>query len=172
MKREENKYNDCISRQAVLESLETDYSLIMYDGYGNLTFAGKRIIEAIKRAPSVEPIKNKGEWIAVSDRLPDAADTYIVTIEYKGDFIGVDAAEFVFTGDGYIDGKWNTWNDWKEGPDIFYHVSAWMPLPEAYKEEMEDAEMDDVENSLRLCRDNYKAQMESLGYDASGNPLD
>lgn len=30
----------------------------------------------------------------------------------------------------------------------------------------------DAENSLMLCRENYKAQMESLGYDASGNPLD
>jgi hypothetical protein len=48
---------DLISRQAVLESLKTDYSLIMFDSYGNLTFAGERIIEAIKRVPSVEPEK-------------------------------------------------------------------------------------------------------------------
>ena len=49
--------SDLISRQAVLESLKTDYSLIIFDSYGNLTFAGERIIEAIKRVPSVEPEK-------------------------------------------------------------------------------------------------------------------
>ncbi len=47
--------SDLISRQAVLESLKTDYSLIMFDSYGNLTFTGGRIIEAIKRVPSVTP---------------------------------------------------------------------------------------------------------------------
>ena len=47
--------SDLISRQAVLESLKTDYSLIMFDSYGNFTFAGERIIEAIKGVPSAEP---------------------------------------------------------------------------------------------------------------------
>ena len=72
-------------------------------------------------------------WISVTERLPDAGDTYIVNIEYKGKFEGVDIAEFVFTDDGYIDGKWNTWNDWIEGNSTDYHVTAWMQLPEPYK---------------------------------------
>lgn len=55
--------SDLISRQAVLESLETDYSLIMFDSHGNLTFMGKRIIEAIKSVPSVEPERKPGKWI-------------------------------------------------------------------------------------------------------------
>ena len=73
------------------------------------------------------------QWIPVTERLPEVGDTYIVTIEYKGMFEGVDAADFVFTGDGYIDGKWNTWNDWVEDLATFYHVTAWMPLPDAYE---------------------------------------
>ena len=52
--------SDLISRQAVLESLKTDYSLIMFDSYGNLTFTGEHIIEAINRVPSVEPERNPG----------------------------------------------------------------------------------------------------------------
>lgn len=55
--------SDLISRQAVLESLKTDYSLIMFDSYGNLTFTGERIIEAIKRVPSVEPERKPGKWM-------------------------------------------------------------------------------------------------------------
>lgn len=54
---EKQPCEDSISRQAVLESLKTDYSLIMFDSYGNLTFTGERNIEAIKRVPSVEPEK-------------------------------------------------------------------------------------------------------------------
>lgn len=55
--------SDLIIRQAVLESLKTDYSLIMFDSYGNLTFTGERIIEAIKRVPPVETEEKKGHWI-------------------------------------------------------------------------------------------------------------
>lgn len=55
--------SDLISREVVLESLKTDNSLIMFDGYGNLTFTGERIIEAIKRVPSVEPERKRGKWI-------------------------------------------------------------------------------------------------------------
>ena len=55
--------SDLISRKAVLESLETDCSLIMFDSYGNLTFAGERITEAIHELPSVEPERKKGKWI-------------------------------------------------------------------------------------------------------------
>ena len=60
--------SDLINRQAVLESLKTDYSLIMFDSYGNLTFAGERIIEAIKRVPSVEPERKPGKWVKRTDK--------------------------------------------------------------------------------------------------------
>ena len=62
--------SDLINRQAVLESLKTDYSLIMFDSYGNLTFAGERIIEAIKRVPSVESERKTGKWIPIRTKSP------------------------------------------------------------------------------------------------------
>ena len=58
--------SELISRQAALESLETDCSLIMFDSYGNLTFTGERIIEAINRVPSVEQERKTGKWINVA----------------------------------------------------------------------------------------------------------
>ena len=47
---------DCISRQAVIDTIETDCSWDMFDEFGNRTPTGECIIEAIKRVPSVEPI--------------------------------------------------------------------------------------------------------------------
>ena len=46
---------DCISRQAVIDTIETDCSWDMFDEFGNRTPTGECIIEAIKRVPSVEP---------------------------------------------------------------------------------------------------------------------
>lgn len=95
---------------------------------------------------SIEALMAEGEiydidytrWIPVSERLPEDGDTYLVTIEYKGEVIGVDAASYSPV-DGYIDKHWETFNDWKEDDDSCYHVTAWMPLPE-YKAESEDKE--------------------------------
>ena len=73
-------------------------------------------------------------WIPVSERLPEDGDTYLVTIEYNGEVIGVDVASYSPV-DGYIDKHWETFNDWKEDDDSCYHVTAWMPLPEGYNAE-------------------------------------
>lgn len=73
----------------------------------------------------------KPKWIPVSERLPMMGDTFLVTIEYKGEVIGVDAASYSPV-EGYIDKHWDTFNDWKEDDDSCYHVTAWMPLPEPY----------------------------------------
>ena len=73
-------------------------------------------------------------WVPCSERLPEDGDTYLVTIEYKGEVIGVDAASYSPV-EGYIDKHWDTFNDWKEDDDSCYHVTAWMPLPELYKAE-------------------------------------
>ena len=73
-------------------------------------------------------------WIPISERLPEDGDTYLVTIEYKGEVIGVDAASYSPV-EGYIDKHWDTFNDWKEDDDSCYHVTAWMPLPEGYNAE-------------------------------------
>ena len=73
-------------------------------------------------------------WIPCAERLPEDGDTYLVTIEYKGEVIGVDVASYSPVN-GYIDKHWETFNDWKEDDDSCYHVTAWMPLPEGYNAE-------------------------------------
>ncbi len=77
------------------------------------------------------------EWIPVSERLPeDFGNDYLVNIEYKGDYEGIDIATYWMGG--YIDGLWTTPNDWIEGPPELWHVTAWMPLPQPYKVESEE----------------------------------
>ena len=97
------------------------------------------------RLESIETLMAEGKiydldyarWIPCTERLPEDGDTYLVTIEYNGEVIGVDAASYSPV-DGYIDKHWETFNDWKEDDDSCYHVTAWMPLPEPYKAESED----------------------------------
>lgn len=82
----------------------------------------------------------KQEWIPVSERLPEVIDQYIVVVKLKYDWekeyeIGVDVATYdPYSGNPYIDGCWNTYNDWNEGQD-YLHVTHWMPMPEAPKED-------------------------------------
>lgn len=92
-------------------------------------------------------MKREEKWIVISEKVPEQDGYYLTSTVYNEvycDYWSVDHFNRTET------------------------VLAWMPLPEPYKEEMED----DVKISRRLCRENYKAQMESLGYDASGNLRD
>ena len=70
-------------------------------------------------------------WIPVSERLPDIGDTYLVTVMI-GTKIRADVAD---SFGSYIDGFWDTFNDWIEDEEC--HVIAWMPLPEPYREDGE-----------------------------------
>jgi hypothetical protein len=79
--------------------------------------------------------RKQSEWISVEERLPDAIDSYIVVVKQKYEWeaeweYDTDVASFVFC-DGYIDGVWNTYNDWKEGQEC--HITHWMPIPEPPK---------------------------------------
>ena len=81
--------------------------------------------------------KDPSKWISVEERLPEPYHTYLVALKEKYSFgtewrYHVDVADMV-DGDGYIEGMWNTFNDWYEGQEI--HVTHWMPLPEPPKEE-------------------------------------
>lgn len=64
-------------------------------------------------------------WIPVTERLPEYGATCLITT--KESWHGkierhVDVAS-------YIDGMWDTFNDWVEGQEI--HVTHWTPLPNA-----------------------------------------
>lgn len=84
----------------------------------------------------IQELRDKGvfvaDWIPVTEGLPKAGDTYLVTVTYKGEVLAVDAA--CFGPDcHYIDDMWATYNDWIEDNPELYHVTAWMPLPEGYE---------------------------------------
>lgn len=124
---------DCISRESALEILD-DYAEDIESGNCGVAYSKART--SMCDLPSVEIMaKIEMEWIPVSQMLPKDGDTYIVNIEYKGEFEGVDVASYNPGGNGYIDGKWDTWNDWIEDESKYYHVTAWMPLPDPYKED-------------------------------------
>ena len=67
---------DLISREAVLDAVRTECSLAIFDSYGNLTFAGERIIEAIKSVKSVEPERKTGKWLKVVDEETSISTTW------------------------------------------------------------------------------------------------
>ena len=70
-------------------------------------------------------------WIPCSERLPDIGDTFLVTV-----MVGTEIKTDVASNFGsYIDGFWDTFNDWIEDEEC--HVIAWMPLPEPYREDGE-----------------------------------
>ena len=88
---------------------------------------GKNIFEIIEAQPQV------GGWIPVSERLPEDGYGVLVTVNGKHNNITfVDALEIAeYDGDfGWIVEGYPQWTD----PD----VTAWMPLPEPYKESEEE----------------------------------
>ncbi len=95
----------------------------------NLIFEAADTIEALSAKVreqnfSAEP---KTGWIPVSERLPEDNGCMLVTID--------DAIEF----GKYEDGEWSIWvcEHWdKWGAK---GVTAWMPLPEPYREDESDA---------------------------------
>lgn len=70
----------------------------------------------------LEQDEKENGWIPVSERLPEKEDLFIVT--YCGELVG---ATEPFTGMNYYEnGKWDSDGNC---------VTAWMPLPEPYKED-------------------------------------
>ena len=72
--------------------------------------------DGIRFALSFLSKREKGEWIPVSERLPEDRGNYI--IDYTNEFGG-------FVGISYFD-KYGFWSS--------SNVIAWQPLPEPYKE--------------------------------------
>lgn len=73
------------------------------------------VIDYINDAPTIEPVK--GKWIPVSEMLPKEKGWYLVAI--KGQHPQV----------AYFKGKTFPLNNY------YHEIVAWMPLPEAYKED-------------------------------------
>lgn len=79
------------------------------------------------------------KWISVEERLPEDIGDYLVVVKSKyaweTDYrVEVDVAGYNPYEAAYIDGCWNTFNDWDEG-EGYLHITHWMPLPEPPKGE-------------------------------------
>ena len=74
----------------------------------------------------------RGEWIPVSERLPEEYGEYLVTVreKYSWDEEWDYKNDLAYYKGSYI-GVWDTSIDWKEGQEV--EITAWMPLPDAYK---------------------------------------
>lgn len=74
------------------------------------------------------------KWNSVDDGLPEIGDSFLVVVKEKYPHetnwnIHVDVAS---SFGEYIDGFWDTFNDWNEGQEV--HITHWMPLPDPPKE--------------------------------------
>ena len=78
---------------------------------------------------------NEMKWIPVTERLPE--DTFAKLVTTKIDFPANKG--FVTDVANYIDGKWYFY---RSRIEICLEITAWMPLPDPYKEESEDDHTD------------------------------
>ena len=107
---EQEPNEDVISRRSMHIELE---KWIIYGEY-KYSNATKYLYDRIDRLPSVKTQEPK--WIPISERLPEEHGRYLVTVK-----------------DG-----WVTRALWVGNAENWKEVTAWVPLPEPYKEESED----------------------------------
>lgn len=117
---------DLISREALKKAID-DYAEKRQD-----TLLWQSDIEdLIDNAPTVEPNRPQGEWIPVSERLPDDKD-------YHDCYGFPDGVVIWQTDNGDIGFGWyyqstKCWSDTNDYPIKSGKVIAWQPLPEPYK---------------------------------------
>ena len=84
-------------------------------------------LHLIRVQPTIEP---EPHWISCSERLPKESGQYLITVKYKP----VDGYEDIYAEHGEWDGeKWDMFCFGHCGE--VENIIAWMPLPEAYREE-------------------------------------
>ena len=118
--------NDMISRQAAIDAF-----YIQADDDGWWTGMVQDMEELLKGLPSVQP-----RWIPVTERLPDEDMETGAGIQYSADVLitvynSMDDETIIDYGHT-IDGEWISDTTDCHIPN-WWTVTAWMPLPEAYK---------------------------------------
>lgn len=92
----------------------------------NNTGAWQRVNEDVCIATMVETLADRGttapEWIPVEKALPDTPRTVLATVRWSDDDREVIQTEY-----------WEKYG-WSDNKEIDNRVTAWMELPEAYKE--------------------------------------
>ncbi len=102
--------NDVINREdAISAILSTGHIAKLSDGDAAIRVSAVNYV--LRNLPSAQP---EPEWIPVGERLPKENGFYLTSTMY---------------GEVYLD-AWNGIN-WERSEEIL----AWMPLPEAYREE-------------------------------------
>ena len=146
--------DDLISRQAAIELVKDVCDVIMrgcnshYDpGVGDEVYDDVLEVDAILKCnknirKSLKDLPSAQRWIPVGDRLPEERQRCLVT--YSGDLVGIavftndlyrfDRDDFMgkkgVSGFVYYDSAYGGYFDFEE-------VTAWMQLPEPYREEAE-----------------------------------
>ena len=126
--------NNLISRKDIKD--HTSELLLVYSGEE----LANAILDAIDNAEAVASEKTQGEWIPVSERLPESRDWYLGLFkEPDTDFIGIPyICDYVgevtkgTTNEGWI---LRHCTDVDTASDYFRNLIciAWQPLPEPYK---------------------------------------
>ena len=100
--------NDLVSRLDVMKALEKEY-------------ARKGTGDGLKLAWIEKAVNTPEGWIPVTERLPETEDMMLVTAKTTKGVRSVNRAY-------YMNGFWH-------GSGSMANVTAWMPLPEPYKED-------------------------------------
>ena len=133
--------SDLISRQAAIDAINKAFERVFaWDGTSPL---GDKVLENV---PSAQP---EQRWIPCSERLPENNDPVNVSwVNHNPEVYYADIKDKPFTATAhYHNGRWywfssvtqdylNEYDVWT--PDLVdkdVEITAWMPLPEPYREE-------------------------------------
>lgn len=107
--------SNLISRQAAIDAADrADYTSLPIEDVKKVTDA---VIKELKQLPSAQPEQKKGEWIPVTERLPEEYTRVIGFMTWKA-----------MTAIEYQNGMWYSIDHLEPLPDEA--VTHWMPLPE------------------------------------------
>ena len=108
--------SDLISKRELYFKISETYKK------GHLSWGANEIFKDI--IGECDSVENKGEWIPVSERLPEKNIWVLVTVEQNDNRYQEIMRRNVYT------------EEWTDNIDNYTdEITAWMPLPEPYKEE-------------------------------------
>ena len=90
------------------------------------------VIEAIKRAATIEPERKTGKWIPCSERLPEKPEQVLI-YAWNVHYVLAKYRE-LRTWEGIYKMAWVMEDAYNAPHEIKHDVIAWMPLPEPYKD--------------------------------------